>query len=75
MKHRKKHEKHLWPGLDLENFDVIHILPQSKNVAAIIMRCRHPDREKIWCVEYLGSGYYFSTYTQMASHCAARHWA
>ncbi len=75
MEVNQEQEKYLWNGLDLENFEVIQVLPQSKNIAAIIMRCKHPDWGKLWCIEHRGTGRYFDTYGQMLNYCAARRWA
>ena len=71
----KEQERYLWKGLDLENFDVVQVLPQKKNEAAIILRRKNLDRGSLWCVAYRGSGYYFQTYAQMRTFCAARKWA
>ena len=71
----QEQKKYLWIGLDLDNFEVFQVLPQSSNEAAIIMRCKHPDWGKLWCIEHLGTGQYFDTYAQMLDYCAARQWA
>ena len=71
----QEQEKHLWNGLDLENFEVIHVLPQSDDHAAIIMRSKSSDWGKLWCIQHRGTGRYFNTYAQMLDYCAARQWA
>lgn len=67
-------ERYLWSGLDLEHFEVIHILPQDKNNAAIIMYDKRPDSVKPWCVEFMGGGHYFSAVTELMAYCHSRRW-
>lgn len=66
----------LWDGLDLDQFEVIDILPQSKKYAAIIMRDRSTEGEGAlypWCVEFAGNGRYFQTFDDLIRYCAGRH--
>ena len=67
-------EKYLWEGLDLEHFEVIHILPQDRSNAAVIMRDTRPDSVMPWCVEYRGGGHYFKTVAELQAYCHSRGW-
>ena len=55
MQISQEQERYLWIGLDLDNFEVVRVLPQNVKEAAIIMRCKHPDWGKLWCIEHRGS--------------------
>ena len=74
MELSKEYQQHLKKGLDLVNFDVFRILPQKPNVAAVILRSKQPDREHLWCVQHLGTGWYFDTYAQAVDYCKNRRW-
>ena len=74
MELSKEYQQQLKKGLDLVNFDVFRILPQKPNVAAVILRSKHPDREHLWCVQYLGTGHYFSSYAEAVDYCKNRRW-
>lgn len=60
-------KQYLWEGLDSKRYEIIDILPQKKQSAVIIMRCRDPS-DRHWCLEYLGNGHYFSSYTALAGY-------
>lgn len=49
-------KQYLWEGLDPKRYEIIDILPQKKQSAVIIMRCRNPS-DRHWCLEYLGNGH------------------
>lgn len=53
-------QDYLWPGLNLNRYEVIKILPQDRNFAAIIMKSRN-QTDTLWCLEYIGNGHYFDT--------------
>ena len=74
MELSKAYQQQLKKGLDLVNFDVFRILPQKPNVAAVILRSKQPDREHLWCVQHLGTGWYFDTYAQAVDYCKNRRW-
>lgn len=74
MELSKEYQQQLKKGLDLVNFDVFRILPQKPNVAAVILRSKHPDREHLWCVQHLGTGHYFSSYAEAVDYCKNRRW-
>ena len=74
MELSKEYQQQLKKGLDLVNFDVFRILPQKPNVAAVILRSKQPDREHLWCVQHLGTGWYFDTYAQAVDYCKNRRW-
>lgn len=66
--------KYLWRGLDLVNFEVIEILPQTADYAVIIMLDKRENAVKPWCTEFRGSGRYFGTQTKLEAHVAERKW-
>ena len=74
MELSKEYQQQLKKGLDLVNFEVFRILPQKPNVAAVILRSKQPDREHLWCVQHLGTGWYFDTYAQAVDYCKNRRW-
>ena len=74
MELSKEYQQQLKKGLDLVNFDVFRILPQKPNVAAVILRSKQPDREHLWCVQHLGTNWYFDTYAQAVDYCKNRRW-
>ena len=74
MELNKEYQQQLRQGLDLMNFDLIRILPQKTNVAAVILRSKQPDQKNPWCVQYLGNGHYFNTYAQAIDYCKKRGW-
>ena len=74
MELSKAYQQQLKKGLDLVNFDVFRILPQKPNVAAVILRSKQPNREHLWCVQHLGTGWYFNTYAQAVDYCKNRRW-
>lgn len=63
--------RYLWKGLDLERYSVFKIIPQDEDNAAIIMYCNDKDNPH-WCVEYLGSGHYFSTFGELVNYYNSR---
>lgn len=58
--------KYLWKGLDLENFEVIKIIPQTHPV--IFMKDTRPHSKLKWCIEHKGNGHYFETYEDLLSY-------
>ena len=56
MQISQEQERYLWIGLDLDNFEVIRVLPQNVKEPAIIMRCKHPDWGKLWCMSIAAPG-------------------
>ena len=74
MELSKAYQQQLKKGLDLVNFDIFRILPQKPNVAAVILRSKQPNREHLWCVQHLGTGWYFNTYAQAVDYCKNRRW-
>lgn len=62
---------YVWNGLNQELFKVLEILPQSRNEAAIIMKCKK-GKHTPWCVEYKGSGRYFDNKDDMEAYISTR---
>ena len=56
------------------NFDIFRILPQKPRAAAVILRSKRPDQEHLWYVQYLGTSWYFDTYSQAVDYCKKRRW-
>ena len=65
---------YLWDGLDLEHFEIVHVLPQYSNNAAVVMHDTRPDSIMPWCVEYMGGGRYFKTAAELMAYCHSRGW-
>lgn len=79
-------DKYLWKGLDLKRFAVLHIQPITgkrwrPGVAAVVMKARYPwgrpdlttaDDPAPYCVEFGGSGKYFTTYDDMKEYFEGR---
>ncbi|MBT9174038.1 MAG: hypothetical protein DDT21_02449 [Syntrophomonadaceae bacterium] len=61
-------------ALDLENFEVIEVLPQSRRFAAVILRDKRPEAYKPWCVQNRGGGHYFFSRKELDKYCAWRGW-
>lgn len=60
----KNLRRYLWTGLDYERYEVIKIIPQTTNFAAIVMKSRN-TADTTWCLEYCGTGHYFDTYEEL----------
>jgi len=59
-------------SLDHDNFEVIDIVPQDKELAVTVQHDRRRDAVKPWCVRYRGSGHYFSTLVELNNYCQGR---
>ena len=57
-------KRYLWSGLDYDRYEVIKIIPQTTNFAAIVMKSRNTI-DTPWCLEYRGTGHYFDTYEEL----------
>lgn len=57
-------KRYLWSGLDYDRYEVIKIIPQTTNFAAIVMKSRNTI-DTPWCLEYCGTGHYFDTYEEL----------
>lgn len=57
-------EHYLWAGLDYERYEVVRIIPQNTQSAAIIMKSQN-DYDTPWCIEYRGCGHYFETFKEL----------
>jgi len=66
-------KRYLWDGLDLEKYDVIRFLPQNAREAVILMKAKF-DTPRPYCVEYRGSGHYFTTFEELTAYCEQRGW-
>lgn len=60
-------ERFLWNGLDLVKYEIRKIIPQNQSDAVVIMQTRMPS-DKHWCLEYRGSGHYFSTFAELETY-------
>ena len=60
-------ERFLWNGLDLVKYEVRKIIPQNQSDAVVIMQSHIPS-DKHWCLEYRGSGHYFSTFSELETY-------
>ncbi|HHV11299.1 MAG TPA: hypothetical protein GXX75_13600 [Clostridiales bacterium] len=58
--------------LDYEHFEVIDIIPQDNELAAIIMHDIRADAGKPWCVQFRGGGHYFFTREELDDYCHSR---
>jgi hypothetical protein len=58
--------------LDYEHLEVIDIIPQDREFAAMIMRDQREDAYKPWCVQYRGGGHYFFTREELDDYCHSR---
>lgn len=63
--------RYLWDGLNLNRYEVIRIIPQSRDHAVIVMRCRD-EGDHHWCLQYKGNGHYFDTAQQLMDYYASR---
>lgn len=70
----RKAEDYLWEGLDLKNFEVIGIHPQTQDRAVIIMYDKRADSKKRWCLQFRGSGRYFETAEEALDYFRSRGW-
>lgn len=57
-------KRYLWTGLDYERYEVIKIIPQTMNFAAIVIKSRNTTDTPL-CLEYCGTGHYFDTYEEL----------
>ena len=70
---RKRYLAHyLYKGLNLDDFDVIDILPQDRHSAVIIMKNKHSYAPKKWCLQYRGNGHYFDTEEELNAYFKER---
>lgn len=65
---RWKLKRYLHKGLNLDDFDVIDILPQDRHYAVIIMKNKHSYAPKKWCLQYRGNGHYFDTEEELRAY-------
>lgn len=65
-------ERFLYKGLNLDDFDVIDILPQDRHSAVIIMKNKHSYAPKKWCLQYRGNGHYFDTEEELNAYFKER---
>ena len=64
--------RYLYKGLNLDDFDVIDILPQDRHSAVIIMKNKHSYAPKKWCLQYRGNGHYFDTEEELNAYFKER---
>lgn len=74
MENKCEQEQYLWDGLDLENYDIIGIHPQTTGQAVIIMRDNREDSLRPWCLQYRGTGRYFETAEDAIQYFKSRGW-
>lgn len=74
MEEIDKLPKHLRKNLDLENFEVFHIIPLGDSYPVVVMRDKRSDAKAHWCIQYQGSGYYFQTLNEVIHYCISRNW-
>jgi hypothetical protein len=58
--------------LAYDHFEVIGIVSQDRDFAAIVMRDMRADAFKPWCVQYRGGGHYFFTREELDEYCRRR---
>ena len=63
--------RYLWEGLNYDRYEVIRIIPQNRDHAVIVMRCRD-EGDHHWCLQYCGSGHYFDTAQQLMDYYRSR---
>ena len=66
--------EHLKESLDLQHFEVIHIISLGDLHPVVIMRDKRADAIAPWCNQYRGSGHYFKTYKEATDYCINRNW-
>ncbi|MBR3588978.1 MAG: hypothetical protein IKL16_05400 [Clostridia bacterium] len=64
--------RYLYKGLNLDDFDVIDILPQDRHSAVIIMKNKHSYAPKKWCLQYRGNRHYFDTEEELNAYFKER---
>lgn len=65
---------HLRKSLDLESFEAIRIVSLDDLHPAVVMRDKRLGSKRRWCVQYLGSGYYFQTLKETTDYMVTRNW-
>ena len=63
--------RYLWKGLNYDRYEVIRIIPQNRDHAVIVMRCRD-EGDHHWCLQYCGNGHYFDTAQQLMDYYHSR---
>ena len=61
-------------GIDLENYDIIGIHPQTTNRSVIILRNKREDSVRPWCLHYRGTERQFKTAEEALQHFKSRGW-
>ena len=69
---RWKLKRYLHKGLNLDDFDVIDILPQNTRHAVIIMRNKNSEVPTPWCLQYCGNGHYFNSKEELDNYFKKR---
>ncbi|QGG47403.1 hypothetical protein [Heliorestis convoluta] len=61
-------------SLDLENFEVIRIIPKDDLHPVVVMRDKRAESKGHWCIQHRGSGYYFQTLKEATDYLITRNW-
>lgn len=67
-------ESYLPEGVDLDNYDIIGIHPQSSGSAVIIMRYNREDSLRPWCLHFRGTDRYYETAEEALHYFKSRKW-
>lgn len=67
-------EKFIYPGIDLEHWDVVGCLPQKKKGDAVFLLHKKSGGRFSWCIKHLGdNGRYFKSFGDMADYFSQRY--
>lgn len=61
----------IFAGLDFYRYEILRIIPKTDRCAVVIQRCREPENLH-YCVQYGGSGKYFSTWPEVVDYYTRR---
>lgn len=61
----------LFSGLDFERYEILRLIPQSARSIVIIQKCKDPE-DPHYCLQYGGSGKYFSNFGQLKNYYEGR---
>ena len=67
-------ESYLSDGMDLDNYDIIGIHPQSSGGAVIIMRYIREDSLRPWRLHFRGTDRYYETFEEALQYFKSRGW-
>lgn len=61
----------LFSGLDFERYEILKLIPRGARSIVIIQKCKDPKNPH-YCLQYRGSGRYFSDYKQLRDYYEER---